>query len=77
MPRTDRTAVLASVYTNACNSAERDAMADEATKTFASFPGGDRIVKQAIEAGDQCIAHRTAIEPALRAWLGGPSMTKK
>lgn len=77
MPRTDRTAVLASVFTNACNSAERDAMADEATKTFGSFPGGDRIVKQAIEAGDQCIARRTAIEPALRAWLGRPSTTRK
>jgi alanyl aminopeptidase len=69
MPKTDRTAVLASVFTNACNARERDAMAEEATKTFGSYPGGERIVKQAIETGDQCIARRAIIEPALSDWL--------
>ena len=69
MPKTDRTAVLASLFTNACNAQERDAMAEEATKTFGSYPGGERIVKQAIESGDQCIARRAILEPALSAWL--------
>ena len=59
------------VFTSTCKADQRDAIADYVTKTFAPMAGGARVVKQAIEAMDQCIARRKLLEPEVRAWLGG------
>jgi alanyl aminopeptidase len=72
---------LAFVFTSTCRPEQRDELADYVTTAFAKLPGGDRIVKQAIEDMDQCIARRRLIEPELRSWLAGgapgPSTTAK
>jgi len=34
------------------------------------------VVKQNIEAMDQCIARRKLLEPEIRAWLGGVRISK-
>jgi alanyl aminopeptidase len=62
---------IAEIFTATCDPARRDDIADYVTKHFGSMPAGERIVKQAIEGMDQCIASRTHVEPAVRAWLGG------
>ena len=70
-------AIVSAVFTSACDATRRDATADYVTKTFAKLAGGERIVKQQIEAMDQCIARRKVIEPELRAWLGGVRVPKR
>ncbi|HEU0030489.1 MAG TPA: M1 family metallopeptidase [Kofleriaceae bacterium] len=67
---------LAYIYTWSCAADQRDAIADYVTKTFGKLPGGPRVVKQAIERMDQCIARRKLLEPELRAWLGGIKLPK-
>ena len=62
---------IAFLFTAACDAHRRDEVVGYVTQHFAALPGGARIVKQAIEAMDQCIARRAALEPELRAWLGG------
>jgi alanyl aminopeptidase len=69
-------AQLATVFTGTCKAAEREAIAEYVTKTFASMAGGERTVKQAIEGMDQCIARKKILEPELRAWLGGVRIPK-
>ena len=64
------------LFAAACDGARRDELADYLTKTFSAQPGGVRIVKQAIESLDQCIASRTLLEPAIRGWLGGVKIPK-
>jgi alanyl aminopeptidase len=64
-------ASLATLFTGACDARHRDDAADYVTKHFAPLPGGERVVKQAIEAMDQCIASRAALDPEIRAWLQG------
>jgi alanyl aminopeptidase len=74
LPRDEVTggaAELASAFTSACDGKRRDELADYVTKHFAPYPGGDRVVKQAIERMDHCIASRAVVDPELRAWLGG------
>lgn len=66
---TSSQAWLAGVFTASCAAERRDEIADYVTRTFAAMSGGARIVRQAIEAMDQCIARRRLIEPELRAWL--------
>jgi alanyl aminopeptidase len=68
---TGSVAGLAGVFTSACDAKRRDEIADYVTKHYAGVAGGDRIVKQAIEGMDQCIASRAMIEPEIRAFLGG------
>jgi hypothetical protein len=67
----------AQVFTATCRADQRDAIAEYVTKTFGNVPGGSRVVKQAIEGMDQCIATRKILEPELRAWLGGMKLPKK
>ena len=70
---------LAFLFTRVCDSHRRDEVADYVTKRFASLPGGDRVVKNAIESMDQCIAAKAVLEPEVRAWLSGwkPPPAKK
>ena len=65
------------VFTSTCKADQRDAIADYVMKTFSSAGGGERVVKQAIESMDQCIAKRKILEPEIRAWLGGIRPPKK
>jgi hypothetical protein len=65
------------IFTGTCKAAERDAIADYVTKTFGNTPGGSRVVKQAIESMDQCIAQRKILDPEIKAWLGGLKLPKK
>ncbi|HLL23148.1 MAG TPA: M1 family aminopeptidase, partial [Kofleriaceae bacterium] len=74
---TDPIARFAKVFTASCRADQRDAIADYVTKTFVPMPGGERVVKQAIERMDQCIAKRKALDGELRAWLGGIRTPKK
>jgi alanyl aminopeptidase len=67
---------MAWLFTAACDANRRDAVADYVTKELAPMPGGPRIVKQAIEAMDQCIAARAVIDPEVRAWLAGYRIPK-
>jgi alanyl aminopeptidase len=62
---------LTYVFTASCVAARRDEIARYVTATFATLPGGARVVRQAIEGMDQCIARRTLIEPEIRGWLAG------
>jgi hypothetical protein len=67
---------MAGLFTATCKASEREAMVDYVTKHFLPLPGGPRVVKQKIEAMDQCIANRAKLEPELRAWLGGVRLPK-
>jgi alanyl aminopeptidase len=62
-------ASFATLFTASCSAARRGEIADYVTATFASLPGGARIVAQALEGMDQCIARRAVMEPAIRSWL--------
>ena len=68
---------LAYVFTNTCRADQRDAVVEYVTKTFAPMQGGERVVKQAIEGMDQCIAQRKLLDPEVKAWLGGVRVPKK
>ncbi|HSN27562.1 MAG TPA: M1 family metallopeptidase [Kofleriaceae bacterium] len=74
MPQDETTsgvAELSYVFTASCDPARRDDIAEYVKTHFASMPGGERTVKQAIEGMDQCIASRRLMDPEIRAWLGG------
>jgi alanyl aminopeptidase len=61
---------FAFIFTASCSAARRDEIARYVTETFSRMDGGARVVQQAIEAMDQCIAQRALIEPEIRTWLG-------
>jgi len=69
-------AAVAWIFTAACDPARRDEIASYVTGAFATLPGGARLVAQAIETMDQCIATRAPLEPEVRAWLGGIKLAK-
>jgi hypothetical protein len=69
-------AAAAWIFTGACDPARRDEIASYVTASFAALPGGSRLVPQAIETMDHCIAVRQTLEPEVRAWLGGVKITK-
>ena len=69
-------AYFALLFTSSCSAGRRDEIARYVTETFAKMDGGARVVQQAIEAMDQCIAQRKLVEPELRAWLG-PAATPR
>jgi len=62
---------LSALFTQSCNADQRAAVADYVKQTFASLPGGTRIIAQNLEQMDQCIARRALLEPEIRAWLAG------
>ncbi len=59
------------LFTATCSAEQRDAIAAYVEQTFARLPGGPRVVRQSLEAMDQCIASRKLLEPEVRAWLEG------
>jgi len=62
---------MSGLFTATCRAEQRDAIAEYVTRTFEQLPGGPRVVRQNLEAMDQCIASRKALEPEVRAWLEG------
>nr|MBA3818791.1 ERAP1-like C-terminal domain-containing protein [Deltaproteobacteria bacterium] len=74
VPKAETTSPLAGMawlFTGTCRAEQRDAIVDYVTKTFGGMAGGARVVQQAIEDMDQCIARRKLLDGELRAWLGG------
>jgi hypothetical protein len=67
---------LSAIFTGTCRADKRDEMAALATQHFAKLPGGARVVRQNIEAMDQCIARRKVLEPEVRGWLTGVKIPK-
>jgi cytosol alanyl aminopeptidase len=65
---TSSQAYLAYVFTG-CSPGDRDEIVEYVNRHFAVLQGGARVVKQAIEGMDQCIARRKLMEPEIRAWL--------
>ena len=57
------------IFTGTCDPARRDELASFVTTTFAPMPGGARVVKQSVEAMDQCLAARKILEPQLATGL--------
>jgi cytosol alanyl aminopeptidase len=68
--------MLVHLFTDACDATEREAVVRYTSERFARIPGGKNTVEQALEAMDQCIASRAALEPQIRAWLGGTHTPK-
>ena len=66
---------LSGLFTQTCDAGKRDAVTEYVNKTFATLPGGKRIVAQNLEQMDQCIARRKQLEPEIRAWLTGAKLT--
>jgi alanyl aminopeptidase len=69
-------AQLSALFTGACRADQRDAVIGYVEQTFAPLPGGPRVVRQNLEAMDQCIASRKLLEPEVRAWLEGLRVPK-
>jgi hypothetical protein len=65
---------LSGLFTQTCDADQRAAITDYVQKTFATLPGGKRIVAQNLEQMDQCIARRKQLEPEIRAWLTGAKL---
>jgi cytosol alanyl aminopeptidase len=65
---------LSGLFTQTCAADQRDAVTAYVQKTFATMPGGKRIVAQNLEQMDQCIARRKQLEPEIRAWLTGAKL---
>jgi cytosol alanyl aminopeptidase len=62
-------ATYAFVFTSTCDGGQRTELAPFLRATFGEMPGGSRVVEQALEALDQCIANRSRIVPGVTAWL--------
>ena len=73
---TEPLAGYAYLFTNACRADKRDETIAYVRKEFAPLPGGTRVVDQAIESMEQCIAKRAVLEPELRGWLTGVKIAK-
>lgn len=69
LSRDENTLQLAAVLTRVCAAGQRDEIAAYLTAKFGRLPGAALLVKQRLEALDQCIARRALLEPELRAWL--------
>ncbi|MGE3547478.1 MAG: M1 family metallopeptidase, partial [Kofleriaceae bacterium] len=67
---------LSRLFARTCRADHRAEVAEYMTRTFGSLPGGTRVVREQLEAMDQCIARRTQLEPELRGWLSGIKLPK-
>jgi alanyl aminopeptidase len=65
---------LSGLFTQSCRADQREAVTGYVKQTFASLPGGARVLAQNLEQMDQCIARRAILEPEIRAWLGGAKL---
>ncbi|HEY0251713.1 MAG TPA: ERAP1-like C-terminal domain-containing protein, partial [Kofleriaceae bacterium] len=63
------------LFTAACDPRRRDEIV-AAIAPFAKKPGAERVVAQATEGLDQCIATRTVLEPEIREWLDSVKLGK-
>ncbi len=73
---TNPVAGYARLFTGTCKAEQRDEITAYVQKEFSSLPGGKRVVDQAIESMNQCIARRAVLEPELRGWLTGVKIPK-
>ncbi|MEO7095952.1 MAG: M1 family metallopeptidase [Polyangiales bacterium] len=73
---TEPLAGYAYLFTEACRADLRDEIIAYVRKEFVPLPGGVRVVDQAIESMNQCIATRSVLEPELRGWLTGVKIAK-
>jgi hypothetical protein len=64
------------LFTGTCRAEKRDAVTAYVKKTFEHLQGGPRIVKQALESMNTCIAKRSILEAEVRAWLSGLKIPK-
>jgi alanyl aminopeptidase len=64
------------LFTDACRADKRDEIIAYVRKEFTALGGGTRVVEQAIESMNQCIATRALVEPELRGWLTGVKIAK-
>jgi cytosol alanyl aminopeptidase len=79
MPTAETSAPLArlsALFTATCRAEEREAVIDYVKKMFEPMAGGPRVVRQNIEAMDQCIASKQLLEPEVKAWLEGMRIPK-
>jgi len=60
---------LVDVVIASCDATRRADAQTWAEAHLAGLPGGVRVVAQALERMDQCIAHKAAVGPELDAWL--------
>ncbi|MFT3694824.1 MAG: M1 family metallopeptidase [Kofleriaceae bacterium] len=67
--------IEAGIFASSCDPKTRD-HAVESMAPLKDRPGGARIVTQATEDLDQCIATRVALEPEIRGFLGGVKIPK-
>ncbi len=73
---TDPIAGYARLFTNACRADQRAEITAYVRKEFSQLPGGVRVVDQAVESMNQCIAKRAVLEPEIRGWLTGVKIPK-
>ncbi len=69
--------LTATLFAGSCDEAQRDETRTYAMTNFSKIVGGERVINQAFEAMDQCIASRKLIEPELRAFLSGVKIPKR
>ncbi len=68
--------LLASLFAGSCNEAARDEARSYTVANFGHIVGGQRVIDQAFEATDQCIASRKLLEPQLHGFLAGVKVGK-
>jgi alanyl aminopeptidase len=64
------------LFTRTCKADQRDTVEAYVRKEFSTLPGGARVVAQALEGMNQCIAERAVLEPEIRGWLTGVKIPK-
>ena len=65
---------ISGLFTETCDAAQRDTVAEYVKTTFGTLPGGKRTIAQNLEQMDQCIARRKQLDPEIRAWLTGAKL---
>jgi alanyl aminopeptidase len=68
--------LVATLFAGSCDASVRDETHDYALANFSKLVGGERVINQAFEAMDQCIASRKLLDPELRAFLSGVKIPK-
>jgi hypothetical protein len=68
--------LLTSLFAGSCDETLREETRAYVTASFSKVVGGERVINQAFEAMDQCIASRKLLEPELRAFLGSVKVAK-
>lgn len=69
--------LMATLFAGSCDERLRDEARAYVTESFAKLVGGQRVIDQAFEAMDQCIASRKLLEPELHAFLAAMKSGKR